>query len=238
MRSPTDPPIDWASIYDEHGQAMRAAGIAAIGGPAEEILGKSADDIVGDVLAELMTKGLPEAVTNLRGYLTTAHTEIPSPSEDPVARRFGFHRAGQDITIDGRKIASLRKSAGIDLKDLATRVATGGGTIAPGHLFRLDQGSPVLVSQPTASALVAALNTSFAEIEAAVDNPSDPTRRFLDSPAFEDIVKNWADEHDRNATEVMPVVADRVLAAQYRADDVTAQQLLAIINSILDNLEP
>ncbi len=63
--------VDWTAIYTEHGRAMRAAAMATLGGPDKEVLGKSADDIVGDVIAELMVKDLGH-VTNLRGYLTTA----------------------------------------------------------------------------------------------------------------------------------------------------------------------
>jgi RNA polymerase sigma factor (sigma-70 family) len=64
---------DWAAIYAEHGRAMRAAALAAIGGPDKEILGKSADDIVGDLIAEFMVNGTDlSQKSNLRGYLTAA----------------------------------------------------------------------------------------------------------------------------------------------------------------------
>jgi len=61
---------DWAQIWVEHGQAMRSVAIAMMGA-SKQILGKSADDIVGEVVAERMAKGLPK-INNLRGYLTTA----------------------------------------------------------------------------------------------------------------------------------------------------------------------
>lgn len=64
---------DWAAIYAEHGRAMRSAAIAAMGGPMKEILGKSADDVVGDLIAELMVKRTDlSGKTNARGYLTAA----------------------------------------------------------------------------------------------------------------------------------------------------------------------
>jgi RNA polymerase sigma factor (sigma-70 family) len=63
--------LNWAEIYAEHGRSMRTAATAMLGGPDKEILGKSADDIVGDVLAELMVKDLGH-VTNLRSYYTSA----------------------------------------------------------------------------------------------------------------------------------------------------------------------
>lgn len=64
---------DWAAIYAEHGRAMRSAAIAAMGGPMKEILGKSADDVVGDLIAELMVRRTDlMGKTNVRGYLTAA----------------------------------------------------------------------------------------------------------------------------------------------------------------------
>ena len=64
---------DWAGIYADHGQAMRAAARAAMGGAHKEILGKTADEVVGDVIEELMTKGTDfTQVSNVRGYLTSA----------------------------------------------------------------------------------------------------------------------------------------------------------------------
>ncbi len=52
---------------------MWLAARAVIGGKLDldkEALGKSADDVVGEVIAELMRKGLPQNQTNLRGLLT------------------------------------------------------------------------------------------------------------------------------------------------------------------------
>ena len=64
---------DWAGIYAEHGHAMRVAARAAMGGQHREIVGKTADEVVGDVLEELMTRGTDlTQVSTVRGYLTTA----------------------------------------------------------------------------------------------------------------------------------------------------------------------
>ncbi len=67
------PPIDWAAIYAEHGRAMRAVAIAEIGGRNKEIFGRSADDIVGDVVASLMRTGRdPSQMDNPGAYLKVA----------------------------------------------------------------------------------------------------------------------------------------------------------------------
>lgn len=68
------PPMPWADIYRAHGGAMLAAARGVLGSFAsdKEALGKSAEDVVGDVIEELMTKGIPASVKNVRGFLTTA----------------------------------------------------------------------------------------------------------------------------------------------------------------------
>ena len=59
----------WADIYVEHGQAMRK--VARLMLRDQLIDGKTADEIVGDVLADIMLKGIP-AVKNIRSYLCEA----------------------------------------------------------------------------------------------------------------------------------------------------------------------
>lgn len=67
---------EWAAIYAEHGAAMRATAAAKLGphlGPDGEVFGKSPDDVVFDVIADLMTTGkVPANPKNLRGFLNTA----------------------------------------------------------------------------------------------------------------------------------------------------------------------
>lgn len=73
MQSVPTSTADWAGIYAEHGQAMRVAARVQMGGQHKEILGKTADEVVGDVVEELMTKGTDlTQVSNVRGYLATA----------------------------------------------------------------------------------------------------------------------------------------------------------------------
>jgi hypothetical protein len=163
---------------------------------------------------------------------------VEVPAEDPVARRFGFDRAGQEITIDGRRVAHLRKAAGMDLDALLGRVTVAGGGITAGDLFRLEQNSSATVTQPVASAIVAALHTTLAELDTADHPSSDPVRQFLSGPRFADIIDDWADRFGRQSSEVRAVVARKVLAVQYRAEDVSDEHLAEVVRAVLDSLEP
>jgi RNA polymerase sigma factor (sigma-70 family) len=105
---------DWAMIYAEHGTAMRAAALAAIGGPDKEILGKSADDVVGDVIAEVMVNGTDLTQnTNPRGYLTAA---VRNRVRD-LHRRSEFERPE---TLDSDDVVGCEDiEAAVDCKELA-----------------------------------------------------------------------------------------------------------------------
>jgi transcriptional regulator with XRE-family HTH domain len=159
-------------------------------------------------------------------------------ADDSVARRFGFDRTGEHVHIDGRRVAARRRAAHLELKELLARVITAGGDIAPMALLQLEQSSSTPVSPSTASALVAALDTSLADIEAARSIDFDGIRAFLDSPEFDELIATWAAEHDQDPTRVGSVVAERMLVSQFRAAAVTVDQLLDIARAILRSLDP
>jgi RNA polymerase sigma factor (sigma-70 family) len=104
---------------------MRLAAAGVLGGHDKAILGKSADDLVGDVLRELMLKPMPP-LTNLRGYLTTAVRNRGrdvirrSRYEAPVDNEFDEMIGIDDIEapIDG---AELAREAVIVLDQLPER---------------------------------------------------------------------------------------------------------------------
>ena len=162
---------------------------------------------------------------------------IQPPSDDPVARRLGFDRVGEDIAINGLRVASIRKARGMDLTQLRMSVLNAGGSISPGDLFRLEQSPSTVLPQQTASAFVAALKSSIAELRAIAEVEKDTVWTFLEGPTFDKIIAVWAAEHSGDVQVIRPVVRERVLAAQYRASEVTLEQLADITRAILDSLE-
>ncbi len=195
--------------------------------------GEAAAPDLADLPADLQAK----ATARIALLEACWGVSLEPPEEDPVARRFGFDRAGKAITIDGSRVASYRKATGIDLKELLARVETAGGRIAPGALYRLEQSRSTSLDQPTASALVAALKVALADIEAAGQSGPARIRAFLDGPPFHQLIDDWAGTYGRDRTEVRREVARQVVAAQYRAEDVTDDQLIEMVQAILETLE-
>lgn len=180
-----------------------------------------------------------EAIARVR-LVEASWGAIPDlPTEDPIARRFGFDRAGQTITVNGRRVAQLRKATGMGFDTLLGLVTAAGGDITAANLLRLEQNSSASVAQPTASAIVAALHTTLADIEPTTTSAAtDRVRSFLSGPRFVDLIDDWANRHGRPTSEVRTTVTERLLAVQYRAEDVTDEHLIEIVQTILDSLEP
>ena len=189
-------------------------------------------------LAALAAELRAEAHARVRLLEASWGAAVEVAAEDPVARRFGFDRAGQEVTIDGRRVAQLRKAAGMELDALLGRVTAAGGNITAGNLFRLEQNSSATVTQPIASAIVAALHTTLAELETAEHPASNPVYLFLSGPRFADIIDDWARRFGGQSSEVRAVVTDKVLAVQYRAEDVSDDHLAEVVQAILDSLVP
>lgn len=92
--TPGTPTPTWAEVYAEHGPAMRRTARRLVG-EDREVLGKSADDIVNDVLVGLIAKGPPPTHGNLRGYLLRAvinrardqfrRQRFESPNQEAIA---------------------------------------------------------------------------------------------------------------------------------------------------------
>lgn len=61
--------LDWAAIYTTYRADMMRTAISVLG--PRSIRGEDAEDVVTKVMTELMRKGLPTDVRNLRGFLVS-----------------------------------------------------------------------------------------------------------------------------------------------------------------------
>jgi hypothetical protein len=126
----------------------------------------------------------------------------------------------------------------LDLDGLLGLVTAAGGNITAGSLFRLEQNRSATVPQPVASAIVAALHTTLEQLEAADSSATDPVRLFLSGPRFADLIDDWAGRFGGQHDELRALVTSKVLAVQYRAEDISDDHLAEIVQAILDSLEP
>lgn len=85
--------------------------------------------------------------------------------------------------------------------------------------------------------LVAILNTSVDAVEDAFSEEMTAMHTFLDGPRFEAMIADWSSEFGRDIDQTRTIVRDGALATQYRAKDITEDQIADLIRAILRSLE-
>jgi hypothetical protein len=153
-----------------------------------------------------------------------------------IAARFGLDRAGQQIDIAGAKVKRVRMSKKRDLADVARAVQQSGVDLTSAQLFRIETAAVIPVDQRTVTALVAVLRCSVDDLETVDTTDLSPVRTFINSDEFRELIARWATEHDLDAQVIARRAGDQLLAAHYRAEDVTRNQLRDILQAILRKL--
>lgn len=209
------------------------------------------DDVVEAFLAHLAGEGPPPDLTNLSSnvrseaearfeMLRASHGALVGSSDSGQARiaaRYGLDRAGQQIEITGAKVKRVRMSKRLQLADLALAVQKSGVELSSAQLFRIETAAALPLDQPIVTALVAALNCSVADLETVDTSDLSQVRAFIDSAEFHDLIARWAAEHGLDAGTAARRAGEQLLAAHYRAQDVTREQLRDILQAILRKLD-
>lgn len=161
---------------------------------------------------------------------------MPDLVDDPVFAALGFDRAGTDIDIDGTKVASARKRLQLDIADIAERMHNAGSTVSVRDLFQLERNSATL-PQRDATALVAALRVSLADIEGGSDVRESPMRQFLRSEVFGQRVRDWAGAHSADYDAVVRRASSQLLAAHFRGEEhVDFHALEDLLRVVLEDM--
>ncbi len=209
------------------------------------------DDLIEGFLTYLDGEGPPPDLTDLPRdvrseaearfeMLRAAHGVLAGSSgsgASRIAARFGLDRAGQQIEIAGAKVKRVRMSKKLQLADVAQGIQKSGVDFTSARLFRIETAAALPVDQPIVTALVAVLNCSVADLETVDTSDLSPVQAFIDSAEFLDLIATWAAEHDLDAQTTARRAGDQLLAAHYRAQDVTHEQLREILRAILRKLD-
>lgn len=162
----------------------------------------------------------------LTGSAATGH--------DPVYIALGFNRAGQDITIDGKRVGAARKSAGLDFAAVLLRMNNAGATWTMQQLLQIERSTATPVAQHDATALVAALRVSLSDIESA-SGPSNVVATFVQSKVFEAEIIDWATHRRVDVAATRRQVTNELLAANFRGGDhADTDDLLQLLHAILN----
>jgi len=144
--------------------------------------------------------------------------QLPELAEDPVFAALGFDRAGSDVEIDGKKLRAARQRAQLDYNEIADRMNNAGSHLGVRDLFRLEQATATPLPAVDATALVAALRISLADVE-STDVQVSRMRQFLASEVFNTVVRRWCDETGADFTNSARRAHDELLRTNFRGGD-------------------
>jgi transcriptional regulator with XRE-family HTH domain len=175
----------------------------------------------------------------LRGYFRLLRdlygtlSDRSDTGHDPVFIALGFDRAGHDITIDGKRVSSVRKRAGLDYAAVLLRMNNAGANWTMQQLMRLELSTASPVPQHDATALIAALRVSLSDIE-STGGPSGAVASFLQSPLFEAEILDWAGHRRVDLATTRRQITNELLAANFRGGEHADQDdLLELLRAIL-----
>lgn len=207
-------------------EAFSEAVLDAIAG--HQISSELTDDERSLVLAiSEWAPGLPEALADLDTDDEPA-TRTPVRSDDPIAQMLGLV-VDPAVSLDGRRLATVRKAAGLNIADLANRLQQRGWDATVSTVSAWERGR--LNPPPaTINAIAEVLNLTADAILATTVG----TTRSLDVLFDDELIAAFLDEWAREANVSAEELAEhskRLLATagKRNATSATPQTLLAIL---------
>lgn len=173
--------------------------------------------------------GLPEVLANLELAAEPAvATDQPIRPDDPIAQMLGLVEDSA-ISIDGKRLASVRRAAGLNIAELATRLQRRGWDVSIKTVSAWERN---LTNPPPAT-----INAIAEELGVAADvllASSQANAQTLDVLFDDELIVAFLDDWAREANMPAETLADhskRLLATagKRNATSATPETLLAIL---------
>lgn len=173
--------------------------------------------------------------------LAWSSEQIPPPlADDPVAAMLGLV-PDPSTELDGRALATARKSARLTVSELSAKMAERGWDVTSKDIFSWERGRNL----PHVPALINALAE---ETKAAAEKlrrvaGEDPERvrltAIVRSPAFVNLAERWARVQGTTLALAASALESRLLVAVHRGgapdSEVLLESLEAMVNSVEDS---
>jgi transcriptional regulator with XRE-family HTH domain len=170
---------------------------------------------------------LPEALANLDTDNEPA-TRTPVRSDDPIAQMLGLVQ-NPAVRLDGRRLASVRKAAGLNISDLASRLRERGWAVSVSIVSAWERGR---LNPPPATidAIAEVLELTAEAIIATSPATTQSLDILFDDELIATFLSEWASESNVSAEELAEH-SKRLLATagKRNATSATPQTLLAIL---------
>jgi ribosome-binding protein aMBF1 (putative translation factor) len=173
--------------------------------------------------AEPDAHDLPEAVRaqafqllRVLDELEPERAELPAPTEDPIARRFGFGRPEPTITLSTAVLKDAVARRGLQMSELAQRLTNAGHLTRSAELLRFTRNPTARVDRDLAARFAALLDTSVEELEAQGSVAGLSLHDFLALEDAQRIIDAFAREHSFTTTEVDAQVRELLGSGVFR----------------------
>jgi len=167
--------------------------------------------------------------------------ELPPFEKDPVDLALGLvpsTGSGSPVAVAGSQLRALRQAMKLSRSELVAAISTHGWPITSPEVSRLERADVEMLSAPQATAVAQSLRTG---VEALAPGPEDPVGEFLTwlySDEFDQVVNNWAAEHDRADRPVADEVRTKMLAPARRSSGPAGRtQWLQTLRAVLEAME-
>lgn len=171
--------------------------------------------------------GLPEALANLETDNERA-SRTPVRSDDPIAQMLGLV-VDPAVSLDGRRLAIVRKAAGLNIADLANRLQQRGWDVTVSTVSAWERGR--LNPPPaTINAIAEVLELTADAILATSPATTQSLDIVFDDELIATFLDEWASETNVSAEELAEHSKRLLATAGMRnATSATPQTLLAIL---------
>jgi transcriptional regulator with XRE-family HTH domain len=170
--------------------------------------------------------GLTEALANLEDEEPSERT--PVRSDDPVAQMLGLVE-DPAVRLDGHRLATVRKTAGLDIAELSSRLQQRGWDATVSSVFAWERGK---VNPPpaTINAIAEVLGLPTDAILSASAAPAQTLDILFDDKVIAAFFDEWARDANVSANELVQR-SKRLLASagKRNATSASPQTLLAIL---------
>jgi transcriptional regulator with XRE-family HTH domain len=183
-------------------------------------------------LITTISNWLPDLLDVVAQHSTVADTDDdsrhPVRRDDPVAQMLGLIEDGS-VRLDGRRLASVREAAGLDIRQLATRLQRRGWdvTISTVSAWERNRTNP---PPATINAIAEELGVAADQILVASTDTSHTLDAVFDDARIATFLNEWAKEANVSA-ESLTQHSKRLLATagKRNATSATPETVLAIL---------
>lgn len=161
--------------------------------------------------------------------------DLPAPTDDPIARRFGFGRPETTITLSTAALKDAAASRGLQMSQLAQRLTIAGYPTRSAELLRLTRNVTAQVDRDLAARFAAILDTSVEELEAQGSVAGMSLHDFLVLEEARRIIDAFTWEHNFTTSEVEVQVRELLGSGVFR--NQTESSWMEALHAALERID-